>query len=370
MKHYIFGEISIGNKEEFNVETTKDNIALSGQMSGDLNPMHVDKDYEIRFARENDIPQIMKFIDDYWKKGHILSYDRTLFEWQYQRNNKVNMVLGLKENKLLGVLGFVVYDSSDTKDVVLALWKAVPGESFLGIKLLIYLIKNEPHRLIMCPGINMKTTGGIYKRMGMYTGKMTQWYRLSPVDKYSIAKVVNGNIPKVRSNNDRFVELKSFSQFKQKFDFNSDAYKESIPFKSLGYIEGRYFYHPTYTYHKFGIESEGKIETVVVIRLQECNGTCAVRIVDVIGNAKIFPQFTPFFDDYMKKVKAEYMDIYEVGISDTDLIDSGWMKVEESGNIIPNYFAPYLSENIDINYSTSDNKAVMFRGDGDQDRPN
>ncbi len=327
-------------------------------------------DYEIRFATKSDIPQIMKFINDYWKKGHILSYDRTLFEWQYQGNNKVNMVLGLKDDVLLGVLGFVAYDTSDTKDIALALWKAVFGEFFLGIKLLMYLMENEPHRLIMCPGINMKTSGGIYKRMGIDTGKMTQWYRLSPVDKYSIAKVVNGDIPKVKSNNYRVVELESFLQFKAKFNFNSDAYNESIPFKSLKYIEGRYFNHPIYTYFKFGIESGEKIDTVVVIRLQECNGSCAVRVVDVIGNVKLLPHFTLFFDDYMKKAKAEYIDIYEVGISDKDLIGGGWTKVEDSGNIIPNYFAPYLAENIDINYSTSDDKVVMFRGDGDQDRPN
>ncbi len=327
-------------------------------------------DYEIRFAMKSDIPQIMKFIDDYWKKGHILSYDRTLFEWQYQGNHKVNMVLGIKDGVLLGVLGFVAYDTTDIKDIALALWKAVPGESFLGIKLLLYLMENEPHRLIMCPGINMKTTGGIYKRMGLNTGKMTQWYRLSPVDKYSIAEVASGNIPEVKPNSYRVVELESFSQFKEKFNSNTDAYKEAIPFKSLGYIEGRYFTHPRYTYFKFGIETGEKIDTVIVIRLQECNGSCAVRIVDVIGNIGFLPHFTPFFDDYMKKVKAEYIDIYEAGVSDKNLIDGGWTKVEGSGNMIPNYFAPYLAENIYINYSTSDTKVVMFRGDGDQDRPN
>ena len=38
---------------------------------------------KIRLAVYNDIPLIMRFIDEHWKKGHILAANRTLFEWQY-----------------------------------------------------------------------------------------------------------------------------------------------------------------------------------------------------------------------------------------------------------------------------------------------
>ncbi len=48
VKHYTFDEITIGTKEEFDVEITADNMILFGQMSGDFNPMHVDSDYAIR----------------------------------------------------------------------------------------------------------------------------------------------------------------------------------------------------------------------------------------------------------------------------------------------------------------------------------
>ena len=39
--------------------------------------------------------------------------------------------------------------------------------------------------------------------------------------------------------------------------------------------------------------------------------------------------------------------------------------------IIPNYYEPFEQKNIDINFSTNIHEGFrMFKGDGDQDRPN
>ena len=42
-----------------------------------------DEKYEIRLANENDIDSIMTFIDEHWKKNHILAVDRELFKYEY-----------------------------------------------------------------------------------------------------------------------------------------------------------------------------------------------------------------------------------------------------------------------------------------------
>ena len=61
-------------------------------------------EYNIRFADYEDITTIMRFIDEYWKKGHILARDSELFEWQYVEDGKVNFVLGFdEENRRLPV---------------------------------------------------------------------------------------------------------------------------------------------------------------------------------------------------------------------------------------------------------------------------
>ena len=62
--------------------------------------------------------------------------------------------------------------------------------------------------------------------------------------------------------------------------------------------------------------------------------------------------------------------MYEKGVDSNILQKAGWIKLDETDNIIPNYFSPYEQINVDINYCTSDENIVLFRGDGDQDRPN
>ena len=39
--------------------------------------------YDIRLAKYDEIPQIMAFIENYWKKDHILARDRGFFEYEF-----------------------------------------------------------------------------------------------------------------------------------------------------------------------------------------------------------------------------------------------------------------------------------------------
>jgi len=76
-----------------------------------------DTRYEIRLADSSDIELIMDFIDKYWKKGHIMSQDRDLFQYEYQDGDQINFILAIDKNTRLleGIFGFI--KCSDTKDV-------------------------------------------------------------------------------------------------------------------------------------------------------------------------------------------------------------------------------------------------------------
>lgn len=329
-------------------------------------------DYTIRFATENDIDSIMRFINENWKKNHILSKDRVLFEWQYMNNNKVNMVLGLDEKQeIQGVLGYIPYDSSDNKDYALSLWKAKSGTSFLGVKLIMFLMDNEPHRHLFCPGINVNTSAGIYHRLGIGTGKMKQWYRLSNLEDYKIAKIESRNIPKYNGINQlSLVKVSSFEEFKDVVDENFIS-KSVVPYKSFTYLEKRYFNHPTYEYLVYVVRSEKqKAKSAVVLRVQKYNDSIVLRLIDILGDYSQIAYITQEIDCLLYKLGAEYIDMYEIGLDDELLLSSGWLPVGANENIIPNYFAPYTQCNVDINYCSSDKNIVLFKGDGDQDRPN
>ena len=54
----------------------------------------------IRFAKDSDVPAIMTFIDKYWRKNHIMSRDKELFEFQHKWGNEISFVILLRHIKI------------------------------------------------------------------------------------------------------------------------------------------------------------------------------------------------------------------------------------------------------------------------------
>lgn len=325
----------------------------------------------IRFAEKSDTASIMEFIDQYWKKGHILARDREFFEWQYIHYDRLCFVLGCEASgEIKGIMGFIPYDDHNEKNITIALWKTMPSSRpFLGIELLDYLITHEPHSTIMCVGILLKTTERIYKRFGFEVGAMQQWYRLAKRGEYHIAEVNCNVIPEIkRMPQYRLELLADTAQFEECFR-HIDYGAKTMPEKSESYLKKRYFDHPRYQYMVYGISTDQGKTSIVVLRQQPLGEDRALRFVDYIGNYNYLPHITAALDELLLKYDAEYVDVYETGIPPETLKVAGWIQVEGSGNTIPNYFAPYEKRNITIYYSGMPGM-VMFRGDGDQDRPN
>ena len=64
----------------------------------------------IRFAQENDIEDIMEFIDEHWKKNHILARDKSFFLYQHHMLDEVAFVISRNEEQELdGILGYIPY---------------------------------------------------------------------------------------------------------------------------------------------------------------------------------------------------------------------------------------------------------------------
>lgn len=325
----------------------------------------------IRYAQLEDISDIMEYIDCNWKKDHILARDRKLFEWQYVSGSKVNIVIGVDEQGTIqGMLGFIPYGDNEQKDIALALWKANKSESFLGIRLLLFLKKNEPCSSIVCPGINMNTTAKIYQQVGMNVGVMKQWYRLQKRDVYKVAVVTDKKIPDVKESEYHLVNYESEKDFVKSVDLEK-INGMTTPQKTREYFVHRYFRHPIYQYNVYTVmDSANKVHGVLVLRVQEYNGTAVLRFVDYLGKPDVLSDITTEIDKEMGKLNVEYIDMYETGIDDKYLTQGGWIQVKQTDNIIPNYFSPFETRVIDIYYSSSNPNAVLFRGDGDQDRPN
>ncbi|MCI9270115.1 MAG: hypothetical protein HFH11_02950 [Dorea sp.] len=323
----------------------------------------------IRFAKVDDIQNIMYFIDKYWRKNHILSHDRKLFEFQHKWGEEVSFVISEKDGNITGLLGYIPYNDKN-RDVTLAIWKTTKTEETMqGIKMLTFLQENGDIHTIAAPGINPKT-GSIYKFLGLNTGKMKQWYRLRRMAEYKIAKVNDAAIPKDAGEGGLIkYEITSYDQAVDKFGIEGCLVRDKQLYKSIKFIKRRYFEHPTFTYMKFGLMYDDK-KLFVVLRVQNCKNSALLRVIDCIGDHELLKYFTPEIDRLLVKYDCEYADCYEIGVNDEVFKLSGWKSVADSGNIMPDYFAPFEQRNIDIYYMSEQEGVALFKGDGDMDRPN
>jgi hypothetical protein len=324
----------------------------------------------IRFATENDIEKIMLFIDLYWKKNHILSRNIDFFRYEHLLEEGVTYVISENDKgEIEAILGYIPYGKKN-RDIMTVMWKANHTDNpTLGLDLFDFLKKNADVRIMASPGSNKKLRS-LYRYLGYDFGKMTHWYRLCKKDSYSIAKVENANIPIVTGNSIKYLKLDSWGDVIKFFDFSDYYNKKPKPLKEEWYIKKRYFDHPIYNYDVYGVIDKSGEHTLIVFRKIYVGEAVVLRLIDCIGNNDIFRDTSTMMDDLLEKIGAEYVDCYEVGICDEIFQEGGWLKVESSGNIIPNYFAPFVQENIDIYYFSTDSDIVLFKGDGDQDRPN
>ena len=98
-------------------------------------------------------------------------------------------------------------------------------------------------------------------------------------------------------------------------------------------------------------------------REQEYEGTCVLRIVDYIGNRRLFAGLRGFIDANLKKY--EYIDFYCYGFEENYILEAGFTLLDDSDdNIIPNYFQPFERKNIDIWVNSSRDGCLFFKADG------
>lgn len=125
----------------------------------------------------------------------------------------------------------------------------------------------------------------------------------------------------------------------------------------------------TFEYIKYGLKL-GEAKLFVVFRVQPCNNSFVLRLIDAIGDQILLQYFSGKIDELLEQYNCEYADCYETGVEDSVFMGGGWKKVLDSGNIIPDYFVPFEQRNIDIHYMSEIDDVILFKGDGDMDRPN
>jgi len=322
----------------------------------------------IRIADLEDYKRIMNFIDLYWKKKHILSMNENFFLYEFANNKKLNFIISENNDKVIdGILGFISYGTWGSTDIFTVMWRVINhNNNNIGYKMYNFLLSNKAINSVSSLGINPSTIS-YYKFIGLITGNLNHWYRLNKLTKYNLGIIVDSSIPS--SKECPSISVKKIYTIEDLSDFFIRDY-DVVPLKSKEYFNKRYFKHPIYEYMIFNfhkIDCQGAL--IVVMRIDVYKTYKALRIIDMVGNFNIFYSLGHWIDCQLAEYECEFVDIYEKGLESNILISCGFRDVEKSGNIIPNYFNPFEQRNITINYATTLEGIILFKGDGDQDRP-
>jgi len=332
----------------------------------------------ISIAKVDDADEIMKFIDDEWKKGHILGANKDYFLYEYKNKNNLNFVVSKNKTNLInGILGFLKASSSDDSTVWTTMWKVsrTSGSPMLGIDILNFLRK-QGYKSVMSLGINLKTEG-IYNYLGFHVGTLGHYFIPNhKIDEYKISIIPDRIIKKnISSFHDQSLSFKKvgLKDLEDSFNFNKYAYR--IPFKDLSYFEHRYFQHPIYHYDVYGSYSKSKLLAIVVVRISKYLESTCMRIVDFYGEDHILDFMSANLMELMYSESHEYIDFFSIGFSEAKILKAGFLKVncDEDDVVIPNYFEPFVQKNISIRYFTDSESLEnlrIYKADGDQDRPN
>lgn len=334
--------------------------------------------YDIRLASQEDIPMIMEYIDEDWRRGHIMSVDRELFEYEMlNADGSVNMVIAYNRDKkqIDGCLGFLKsaygVDSFDTWG---SIWKVRKDcDNLLGLKLVDRVKKIVGNRFYLGIGINPNTAMRIHKMLLRdHVAKMNHYYRLANREDYRLAVVKHVDVYEdVGSNFQQYeVKLLDIDSFAEQFD-DLVVNRDDSPYKNKDYFIHRYFKHPIYLYNVYGVYEKGILASFFILREDEHLERIAIRIVEYYGREECMGAIQNIFPQLFAQESVEYIDFYEHGFLRQNVEQAGFHLLEENdSNIIPNYFSPFVQENIDIWVSSPTDGTKFVKGDGDQDRPN
>jgi len=333
-------------------------------------------------CRAEDIEDVIRFLDQYWKAGHVLTTCRPLLDWQHRDadGGGYSFVLARRHHDaaVLGILGYVAtrrFDRALTDDNVIWLttWKVrddagVPG---LGLALLQFLTKSEPHVAIGALGLNPATLP-IYQALGYRVGDLCHYVRPSTaVDRFEIATLRSRTAPIGAAIGAR-LDARRLTRDEEFRALEWVPNRAGVPGKTPEYFRTRYGRHPFYEYVVMALLDAGVPAGVIAARTAEHGGRRAVRIVDFLGARGVLARAGPVVQTLVEELGAEYADVYNTGIECAVFERAGFRRIDPDGaEVVPDHFEPFERRNIRLWFSLKGAAdPVLFKGDADQDRPN
>ena len=331
----------------------------------------------ISIAKVEDADEIMKFIENEWKKNHILAVNKSFFLYEYKNKDLLNFVISKNDNnEINGIQGFLKSSNEKNTSVWATMWCVSKSNTspMLGISILNYL-RDQGYESVMSNGIN-ESSKRIYEHLEFNVGKLNQYFIPNKnLNKYKIAKLPESILKKklkISKNKKLIFKKINLDDIYKKFDFSKFSLR--LPFKDFSYLKKKFFDHPIYQYTIYGMFDESKLSSILVTRINGYKDSTCMRIIDFYGKESTLGDFVQNLLPIMHSAGHEYIDLFTKGLDEKIILKAGFISVNSKKNdaVIPNYFEPFVQQNISISYFTDtvDLKNLrIYKGDGDQDRP-
>jgi len=338
---------------------------------------------DIHLCRHDEIELLMRFVHEHWAADHVLSWHRSLMDFQHRTPDRYNFVIARAEGdgELLGVLGFIptqLYDETlaDRNMIWLALWKVRPDAKVagLGLMLLKFLESHQPHVAIAVAGIGNPAHAAMYQALGYQTGEYQQHYlRNSRITHPRLGRFPGEAAPARPTDGDATLELLA-PDVDLELAIELGERASQVPAKTVRYFVRRFWAHPVYRYDLHLVRRSKRAVGLLASRVASHEGHRALRIVDYLGDEAALGELGPSLDALLDGSRCEYGDLWSYGLEPGVLERSGLRRVDPAGPVIvPNFFEPYAPSNGIIACAFKGRpgqRFVFFRADGDQDRPN
>lgn len=308
---------------------------------------------------------ITNFIKTNHKKNHILVTNNKVFNYYYKSKKKLNFILAKEKKDIKSIIGYIPFEKYNSRFKILwiALWIGSKKKPLSGLDSLSVLLKKFYNYDIFCLGLTEKAKK-ILNLYGFTTGKLHHYYLVNPYKKkFKFIKKPQ----RIRSfyHHKNLLDVKLITKknchylntFKNRSEKNSE------------YFKSKYLFNPFYNYQIYLIKTN-YLKSLLVLRIVKKK---IIRIIDFSGDEKIIQYLYPLFQKIFKEKGYEYLDFLNYGLNYKYLKKANFRLIKKP-TIIPNFFEPLVFANQDINFAfkkkSINKKVLIFKGDGDQERPN
>ena len=318
-----------------------------------------------RLARPREAGRVRAFVNENFDWKLPLVNRRELFAFYSRSGGGVQFALAEEGGELAAAAGYIRANRAGS-----AVWASVfvskKGHNGAGLALMAALPDLTGAQLVACNNIRPETMP-LYRFLGWQAGRVGHFYRLADLPEYRLARVRSKTI--LPAGGDLDLQPVASAEALAALGMPPSPH---APQKDVWYMQRRYFAYPHLRYQVYAACQGGRLLAYLACRVIDSGRGRMLRIADFVGDSALLPRLGGAIDRLLAQSEAEYAELYCAGVPAPVLAAAGFCERREGDmNILPNYVTPPVFENTDYYYFTSrPENFVLFKADGDQDRPN